>query len=183
MISHEYKCIFIHQRKCAGTSIIRSFGLTPEDTDWHLFNDGTLSEEWAMKDKIAKGYLIFTVVRNPWDRFVSGWKYLPKYKKLTLDETIRNLPVEGHDYRHLTRPQLDTLIDKSNRFVPNVVIRYEHLHEGFQALCARLGKPFNLAKMNETVHSGIEEYETREQIEFIRKHFQKDIDYFGYSFR
>ncbi len=39
------------------------------------------------------------------------------------------MPLEGHDYRHLTRPQLDILIDKNGRFVPDYVIRFENLKE------------------------------------------------------
>jgi hypothetical protein len=47
MISHRYRCIFVHQRKCAGTSIIRAFGLGPEHPDWHVANDGVLARHFA----------------------------------------------------------------------------------------------------------------------------------------
>src|SRR5439155_3241285 len=73
VICHAYNCIFVHQRKCAGISIIRAFGLDPSIPDWHFMNDGALSAEYTLA---PPGYFRFSVVRNPWDRFVSGWKYL-----------------------------------------------------------------------------------------------------------
>jgi hypothetical protein len=74
MICHDYKCIFIHQRKCAGVSIIHAFGFEPSDPEWYSMNDGVLSPEY---ESAPSGYFQFSVVRNPWDRFISGWKYLP----------------------------------------------------------------------------------------------------------
>jgi hypothetical protein len=47
MISHRHRCIFVHQRKCAGTSILRAFGLGPEHPDWHVANDGVLARHFA----------------------------------------------------------------------------------------------------------------------------------------
>jgi hypothetical protein len=44
-----------------------SFGLTDAQPEWHLFNNGTLSDEWRRRDEIAPGYRVFTVIRNPWD--------------------------------------------------------------------------------------------------------------------
>ncbi len=40
MISHKYRCIFIHQRKTAGSAIITSFGINLEQPEWHTFNEG-----------------------------------------------------------------------------------------------------------------------------------------------
>jgi len=185
MICHKYKCIFIHQRKNAGTSIKKSFGYTTKDTQWHLFNNGTLSDEWRNRNALVKDYLVFTVVRNPWERFISGWKYLSDYKKLSLDEVIDNLPQEGANYRHLTRPQLDILVDSENNFVPDFVIRYENLQKDYRELCKQIGKPYKLRrlrKLNSTRHNRLNEYKSQKQIDFIYQHFEKDIEFFSYTF-
>lgn len=134
------------------------------------------------KDELGKDYLVFTVVRNPWDRFISAWKYLPAYRNLSLEQVMASLPQEGHDYRHLTRPQLDILIDSKNNFVPDYVIRFENLEEDFKELSKQIGKPFSLAKMNITKHNSLNEYTNQKQIDFIRKHFSKDIGFFSYAF-
>lgn len=185
MICHEHRCVFIHQRKNAGTSIIQSFGFKPMSPEWRLFNNGTLSEEWQRRDESAKDYLVFTVVRNPWDRFVSGWKYLPKYRDLPLDEVMADLPQEGHDYRHPTRPQLDILVDAEGRFVPDFVIRYENLEADYRALCRLIGKcprRGGLRKTNTARHAGLAEYRIQAQVDFVAEHFKMDIEFFSYSF-
>jgi len=183
MISRAYKCIFIHQRKVAGSSIITSFGITTQEPEWHLFNNGTLSDEWARRDKLAPGYTIFTAVRNPWDRFISGWKYLEKYRNRPLAEVLRDLPTEGHDYRHLVRPQLDILVDADGKFVADHVLRFETLAADYARLCERIGKKdATLPVLNTIAHGDYHEYYTPETAAAVGELFKKDIEFFGYRF-
>jgi hypothetical protein len=185
MICHKYKCIFIHQRKNAGTAIINSFGYTPDSAEWRRFNEGALSFGWKFRGPVVRDYLVFAVARNPWERFISGWKYLPKYRNLSLDDVIEDLPQRGADYRHLTRPQLDTLVDRNNKFVADFVIRFETLEEDFRELCKLIGKPTPhglLKKENTTTHNGLKEFTSQQQIDFVSEHFKKDIEYFSYTY-
>ena len=183
MISREYSCIFIHNRKCAGSSIIRSFGFSPADHEWHLYNDGTQSAEWvALSAKDKQHFLVFSVVRNPWDRFISGWRYLKRFRNLTLDEVLDNLPYEGHDYRHLVRPQVDILLDDRGKFAPNVLLRYESLRQDYYELCIKLGKPFLLPHINSTKRGDYRQYFSQSQAARVRNLFEEDIERFGYRF-
>src|SRR5436305_12771898 len=102
MISHHYRCVFVHQRKCAGSSIMRTFDVPFGTLDWDFMKDGLLSEPPAAA---PAGYFRFAVARNPWDRFVSGWKYCDSTRERSLQEVLDNLPLDGHDFRHVTRPQ------------------------------------------------------------------------------
>lgn len=87
MIAHDQKCIFVHTRKAAGSSIKALFpGPTPG------LNNGILDEKWDETDPMIINYFKFTVVRNPWDRFVSGWRYCASTHDLTLHEVLENLP-------------------------------------------------------------------------------------------
>lgn len=81
-------------------AVIETFGLLPDNPDY---------------PRRPADYFVFSVVRNPWDRFVSGWKYCPGTRSRTVREVLLDLPQEGHDYRHLTRPQVDILFDAQGR--------------------------------------------------------------------
>src|SRR5262245_32769084 len=112
MISHEHRCIFIHQRKCAGSSIITAFGLTTADPEWHLFNNGAGSADWRKRTRNERTYFVFSAVRNPFDRVISGWRYLDALRNLSLREALEHPPRQGHDFRHFTRPQSRILKDR-----------------------------------------------------------------------
>ena len=102
MISHAARCIFIHQKKAAGTSVKRLFPDfevgSPEGT---YLSNGLLSKEWETAPEVPV-YFKFTVVRNPWDRFISGWLYCKRTKNRSIKDVLCNLPREkialGYDF-------------------------------------------------------------------------------------
>ena len=104
MIDHAHRVIFIHQRKVAGSSIMTAFGYGPDEPNWHQYNNGVLSLDWNLRET---SYYVISAVRNPFDRVISSWKYLSSTRNQTLLDVLRAPPLEGHDYRHLTRPQVD----------------------------------------------------------------------------
>ena len=89
MYSEHYNCIFVHQRKSGGTSIKT---LLPDATD--EFSDGILDPNWYKDPRVSTSFK-FTVVRNPWDKFVSGWKYLKSTRNRSLEDVLKNLPQEN----------------------------------------------------------------------------------------
>lgn len=138
VINHLYKCVFIHQRKCAGTSVRTVFGMEVTDPDWGFANDGVQSPEY---ETTPAGYFRFAVVRNPWDRFVSGWKCCPGTKDRSLFELLSNLPREGFDYRHVARTQCATLLGPDGKPAVDYLMRFETLQTDFEVVCARIGMP------------------------------------------
>lgn len=180
MISHDSRCILVHQRKCAGTSIKEAFGLTSAHPDWHAYNDGSLDPEFENR---PADYLVFSVVRNPWDRFVSGWKYCKSTRGRSLKEVLLDPPREGHDFRHLTRPQHEILFHSDGRAVFDMLLRYESLQEDFDSLCVRLGKPLQVLRQSNTgSHAPYRDYFDDETRELLEKRFARDIELFGYAF-
>jgi len=183
MVSHQCKAIFIHQRKAAGSAIITSVGIRPDEANWRLFSDGTCSAGWRRKEVLAKDCVVFTVVRNPWDRFISGWKYLSAYQHRPLTDVLSDLLRTGHDYKHLTRPQTDILFDEDGRLVPAYVLRFEDRQEDYRRLCARLGKPScALPVLNRTEHEPYQHNYDRSTIEWVSDLCWRDIEIFGYEF-
>lgn len=180
MISHTYGCIFVHQRKCAGTSIIRAFDLRSREPDWHIMNDGILSPEYATA---PSGYFRFSVVRNPWDRFVSGWKYCKSTRRRSLRDVLADLPREGHDYRHLTRPQHTILYDENMQLAVDYVMRFESLQSDFDKVCDIIGKPRRtLAHHNRGRRAHYATYFDEECRRTFLLHFGRDVELFGYQY-
>ena len=100
MISHKYKCIFVHIPKCAGSSI-NKFILDGRNFDWRKPNYEYLYG-WCPKRKIHlqhatarelletelvseecwNTYYKFTVVRNSWDRAYSDYLWIQEDTKI-----------------------------------------------------------------------------------------------------
>ncbi len=90
MYSDIHKIIFVHQRKAAGSSVKAMFidAQSP-------FNDGVLDPNWCNENYRVKNYYKFSVVRNPWDRFISAWKYLKSTRNRSIEDVLLNLPHEN----------------------------------------------------------------------------------------
>ena len=88
MISDYYKLIFVHSRKCAGSSIVSVFPDAQKK-----FDDGLMSSGFRVKrQEIYRNYVVFTVCRHPFDRLLSSWRYCHSTKNLSLYEALRNPP-------------------------------------------------------------------------------------------
>jgi hypothetical protein len=180
MISRKHKCIFIHQRKCAGMAVIASFGLRPDNPDYHYMNDGVLSPEYEHR---PDDFFIFSVVRNPWARFVSGWKYCASTRLRALRDVLLDPPQAGHDYRHVTRPQVEILFDAQNRPATNFLMRHESIQQDFDAVCERLAMPrVRLPRINVGSHLEYRSYFDDECRALFERRFSRDIVEFGYCY-
>jgi len=159
MISHHYRCIFVHVPKAAGNSINRVFG-----ADWS--DHKNLARHAAEQPAdIFADYFKFAIVRNPWDRLFSDYNYQlkksrAKNSKLFLFDA-RGGPrsfaawVEaalaqpdlyaagswgGEVSPHIHRwsPQLDWLSFRGEAAV-DLVARMENLGTDFPAICRQVG--------------------------------------------
>jgi hypothetical protein len=183
MICHLHKCIFIHQRKCAGTSIISSFGHTTNDPDWHYMNNGVLSREFHDR---PLDYTIFSIVRNPWDRFISAWLYCKNTRQHSLRRVLQHLPQTDHDYEHITRPQRDILYEANGNLVVHHLLRFETLQQDYDTISTLIGKPNTTLTVENKTPLKNKHY--REYFEdpidrdlFLRS-FARDVDTFEYEF-
>ena len=96
MISHKYRCIALHQRKAGGTSLKALFDdVASNGPDREYLNEGVLDPNWSQSDLDIRSYFKFVVVRNPYDRFVSGWRYCNSTKCRSLLDTLKHLPREN----------------------------------------------------------------------------------------
>lgn len=181
MIDHRYRCIFIHQRKAAGMTIIKSFGIRGDQPEWHYCNDGVLSSEW--RDR-PKEYFVFAVVRNPFDRAVSSWRYLPPMRRLPLYRALKTCPRDNeYLHSHFTRPQVDTLRE-NGRLVTDALIRFENLQADFDWVCDQIGKPrvaLPVFNASERPASYLRAFDWRSR-KLAERIYRDDLVTFGYDF-
>jgi hypothetical protein len=164
-------------------AIIAAFGIPDTDPDFHFANDGVMAPEWDEQSELVGQMFTFAVVRNPWDRFVSAWRYCRSTRQRSLADVLRRPPAKGHDYRHVTRSQCATLYRDDGTLAVDHLIRYERLQEGFSEVCDILGMArVDLAPVNVGDRPPYEEvFDARTRRLFARR-FADDVERLGYQF-
>lgn len=153
-LSHEYKFIFIHIPKTAGTTICSSWegALLKNVCKKSGVLGGTHKSAMQLKEMFPaewEEYTKWAVIRNPYDRFVSKYyfKQLEPRKNFDLEWTDKEaegiLPqlywiTDRHDYFLPTSPY-----DRKDLHFGNIVVdkllRYENLNQELKNLFEELG--------------------------------------------
>jgi hypothetical protein len=230
LYSDAHEIVFVHQRKAAGTSVKSMFYDAASD-----FNDGILDPNWDSNNDRIKNYLKFTVIRNPWDRFISGWKYLKSTRHRSIENVLLNLPKDnlidnilydkslkaklaytkelatrtssrlnanvkiffgqenikiphnqGHDYRHITRQQYESVYYPDGILAVDKVIFLEDLNHGLNEVF-RVVKNGNLltpqVRLNQKrIADDYRKYFNDKTLELFNSIFAQDISIWGYQF-
>lgn len=214
MISHKHKCIFIHVSKCAGSSIEKAFNIKINDNTeknninlfgWNSRTEMFLQhatpqqlldynfithEEWA-------SYFKFIVVRNPYDRAISDYKWLLKDSGIT-DSFENFLKAKGKFERILTIKDYwtyrgDHLVNQLDYFKLNdsiieydLVLRFESLTEDLETLCSRLALPSNFfikrVNTNTNKKKHYSKYYNTKLKEMVEQKYWNDLSFLNYSF-
>ena len=205
MISHKHKFIFIHIPKCGGTSIehslLKNENVTKITDDvkqkYRLYYQymGVAVQHRKIdqfKDAREKNYFTFTFVRNPWERFLSEYFYIKKFKGCGCDDFDKKFPTfkhfvknngikccwYAHDY-----PQIDFVFNANQNKLTNFVGRCEDMQYDFDYVCGKIGIPkIELPHRNPTKHKHYSEYYDDETRSIVAEKYAKDIEYFGYEF-
>jgi hypothetical protein len=158
MVSHQNKCIFIHIPKAAGTSLARVFQdsiknqkspvmlpFKAEDNKFdppppHLRASDYIKYGHVTK-KEFRSYFKFSMVRNPWDRIVSEYKYRRHpiyYDFKTFLFSRLPKPSWSDAYCHVI-PQYDFLYDSKGNCLVDFIGKVENIQEDFNKICNTLG--------------------------------------------
>lgn len=193
--------IFIHIPKNAGTSIAQTLYRQPVG---HI----PISRYKAFDDEKFQKYFKFAVVRNPWDRLYSAYKYLKarEGKPYWLDGQFANKYLKGLDtfesfvlelskktyrnsvltFKHLIPQNFwITLPGSRNLHQMDEIIQFERLKKDLNRTLKRAGlKPDReLLHERKTKKKSYEEVYSNEMIDIVANIYQKDIRLFDYSFK
>ena len=201
MISHKYKCIFIHIPRTAGSSVEHWIN---GENQWkshprekHLL----ASQAKKMYQEYWDDYFKFSIVRNPWDRKVSMLKHpfyrvrldarktidVSRYKRkygypiiLELDSRSggkrRGLLSDKHKANSVYLNMLDEEID--------FVAKFENLGEDLCYVKSQLGLAidFNIHKERSIRDSTYQKYYDDSACADVADLYGNDITHFGYEF-
>jgi hypothetical protein len=160
MICHQYRCIFVHVPKVAGTSIARFLDrsrphVPPSDPPFDPDDDNKFQPpppHLRAVDYIRYGlatreqfdsYFKFAFVRNPFARLVSEYRYRLLARKYDFNTWVLRefpRPAWNDQYCHVL-PQYDFVHDQDGRLLVDFLGRFENLTHDFQQVCRRLRLP------------------------------------------
>ncbi len=205
MISHKYKCIFIHIPRTAGSSIEKAIcganWWEVEPRTKHLL----ASQAKAYYAPYWDSYFKFSFIRNPWDRIVSMKKYAEyfygssKYPDLI---TLRQLkwykkrfgfPIMiENDYRFSDRRKLIRPVHDKQQVYGNIldeeldfIGKFESLNDDFEKIADILSlKERTLEHTNilNRTNSTYQSYYSEVTKELVGNIYQRDIERYEYEY-
>jgi tetratricopeptide (TPR) repeat protein len=197
--SHQYRVIFIHVPKNAGSSIKRAL-------DMPGGNHPTWRDYATYYPQLWSEYTSFAVVRNPWDRAVSAYQHArmreslwqnerlglhPDYELLrdkSFDECVSILYHQRRALKHLSWFEQAHFVADCQVSPPRVmvgaVLRHESLAADFAEFCRRQGIDCQpLPTVNDSPRArDYRGYYNDQTREMIREIYRADVETFGYSF-
>ena len=177
MIIDEYKCIFIHIPKNAGTSIEEYFGNGSVRIQPSKHAD--IHEIKARFKNYYNNYRKFTIIRNPYDKMVSWYFYLKRnlgedYNIIEFNDWIKDPSKFWHanDPISFLKPQCDW-IDSTVE-----IIKFENLKDDLNNF---FNKKINLPITNKSNHSHYLDYYNSDSLNIIYNRYKKDFNKFNYK--
>ena len=187
------KCIFIHIPKNAGTSVLRSLGYGGGrqhcSYQCYLMSDA---------EKFRK-YYKFTIVRNPYDRLVSGYWYMKNGGNKKSDMQFKTVIDEEYpDFKSFVfgflnkdriheikifNPQYIYLFDRFDILQVDYIARFESLADDFRVIEERLElRDRGLAVVNPSNKGNYREYYTDDEVvRRVQYLYSKDFELLRYG--
>ena len=215
MICHKHKCIFIHVTKCAGSSIESAFGIDLRKHDgqtsrlfgWDQHNE--LYLQHATPQQLIDNNLItreqfdsyykFIVIRNPWERIVSGYNFVlrRKHMRFSFDTFYNFLGKNGKFHKRMNEssergflgyhliPQKEYFFLDSVKIKYDLVIDFENIDHGFKTLINDLKLPSDFFDVKQNIGKQKKHYSyyfNKRNKNLFENIFKEDIDFFNYEF-
>lgn len=215
LISHRYKFIYTKTAKTAGTSVESYFErFCMADNEWQFSHAreeyesehgiigyrgmNAAGKKWynhmpavEIRNKVGanvwNSYFKFCVVRNPFDKLVSGFYF--NNKNLNTDVVPDSERIKA--FREWIRSG-GAVLDRDKYLIEGKVcvddfIRYEDLHNGMKKICDQLGVTFDpalLPKLKSGIRSNsiaVRDYYDDDTIAMVNEAYALELDLFRYQ--
>jgi len=197
-ISVNKELFFIHIPKNGGTSIENTG--KEHNINWGKNLKLNLKEKrcsyWHLpikyiNPKYYKNKVLFCIVRNPYNRIVSEYKFITKNKKKLSGKNLNLFVKEKlEEYKndkfindcHIM-PQTEFIKDKNGKLLKNLeILKFENLENDFQKLLKKYNYPkMNLRNDNKTPKDITYKDLNDESINLINDFYSEDFSFFNYS--
>ena len=203
-VDSEKKIIFIHNPKCAGTSIAKALGIYgisgSHNLDiTHLYGfdkDNNVLQSLCLKfyenylpDTFIKECFIFGVVRNPYDRLLSdfcwnnrGCKTLYDYLILIKNilEELNDLELMKYNRIHFNHFLPQYKYFESDKYKVNAILRFENLQQDFNEF---VNNNIQLDITNTSNHESWSQYYNNNPkcVELVNQIYEKDFELYNYK--
>lgn len=203
MYSKRFRTIFVHIPKTGGQSIEHVF-LAEHGLDWdsraalllrrkrpeekgpprlaHLYAREYAGLGYVAPEEFA-ACLKFAVVRNPYDRAVSAWRFHREGKTTDPKETFRDFlaSLGGEGEHRRNREQVQYVLDGQGRVIVDRLLRFETLARDFAEVARQVfGRPVELPHVNKSSAPIPDEAADIDVRRAIYRRYERDFDLFRY---
>tara|TARA_R110000803_G_scaffold137411_4_gene204363 strand:- start:78 stop:650 length:573 start_codon:yes stop_codon:yes gene_type:complete len=184
LISHKHKFITIDIPK-TGTRTLREslrplgvIDVVGQPTQKNFYQHGSINDcERGFKERgwDLENYFKFSIVRNPWERYVSFFVWMKKNhteRAFSMEKIIKNFPSQ------------DSYLFKNGNLAIDMVGQLETMETSFSSFCHKVGikTPPKLQHLNKSVNKiHYTEYYTDELINLVAAKEKWVIDQFNYN--
>ena len=177
MIIDEYKTIFIHIPKTAGTSISSYFNERQIRLRVQPGKHDTINHIKQRFSNLYDSYSNFTVVRNPYDRMVSWYSFLKgnsSKEVVSFNEWIKDHSKLWHidDPKYFAGPQYVWINETVS------ILKYENLKEDLNNF---FNKKIDLPIINKSKRKDYLSYYNEESLDIVYNKHREDFKRFNYK--
>jgi hypothetical protein len=199
-IRHDFKCIFVHIPKTAGSSITKSLESLPGNNNANSPRISKHAKAFEIKgllgDEIWEEYFTFAFMRNPWDLMVSSYHWwLQKagkipyhhrhHRRISMMEGFNDFIYSRYGQKMINERygELRDWVTEKDNILVDFLGKVETLDDDWKKICIEIGiEPTALARINTSNREEYRKYYTPETRRIIAKRFEWVINKFNYSF-
>lgn len=184
----QFKAIFIHIPKAAGTSVYTSlFGEVKRNHIRLLYFEAYDASKF-------KRYFKFAIVRNPYDRLVSSYFYIKNKNDLytpmlekypTFSSFVKALKNSATKVELFKIPHFNSqfyfLADRHGKVGVDFIGHFENLENDYKVIASKLGISTKLDHHNKSKHKPYSEYFDSELIRIVNEVYNDDFTHLGYD--